>query len=137
MSLKNIMSKNFLQHQQGRAALIFWICLLIITVLSLVPGTQRPHTGMNGQFEHAAAYAATGIFMMLGYVRLRARSVGYVCVVFLSFIFEWLQVYVPGRSSNIADALASDAGLTVGVVVGWCLTAWLEEEMGGIAKNRK
>jgi VanZ family protein len=63
--------------------------------------------------------------MMIGYVTFRARSVGYVGVVFLSFIFEWLQAYVPGRSSNIADALASDAGLTVGVVVGWCLTAWL------------
>ena len=128
------MIKDFLKNQRGRAALIFWICLLIITVLSLVPGDQRPHTGFSGQLEHAAAYAGTGLFMMLGYSTLRARSIGYLGVVFLSFNFELLQAHIPGRSSNIADALASDAGLTVGVVIGWCLIAWLEEEFGESAE---
>lgn len=104
---------------------LFWLCLTIITVLSLVPGELRPHTGMHGRMDHAIAYAGTGIFMAIGYVSMRQRLAGIIGVAALSVLFEFLQLYVPGRSSNILDALASSAGLTAGVAMG-CLWTWFQ-----------
>ena len=132
-----MIEQNFLQRHRRHAALAFYVCLLIIAILSLVPGHQRPHTGMSGRLEHAMAYAGTGLLMTLGYATARARIRGFTGVVFLSFVFETLQIWIPGRASNILDALASDAGLTVGVLAGWLLTRSAREATtaGGLSRK--
>jgi VanZ family protein len=119
--------RYFLQKYRRHAARAFLSCLVIIAILSLVPGQHRPHTSMAGRMEHAVAYAGTGVFMMFGFLTARSRVRGYVGVVFLAFAFEVLQTWIPGRSSNILDALASSAGLTAGVAAGWLLTMWMGE----------
>ena len=55
------------------ARLAAWAGILAITVLSLVPGQERPHTGLSGLTEHFLAYACTGFAISFGYLRLRER----------------------------------------------------------------
>ena len=94
-----------------------WLCVLTITILSLLPGEERPHTGFSGRFEHAMAYAGTGFFIWFGYPHPRHRALFWISLAIASGVFEVLQNFIPGRSPSIFDALASTLGLTLGYMV--------------------
>jgi VanZ family protein len=104
---------------------VAFACVAAISILSLVPGAERPHTGMPGRAEHFIAYAGTGFFVALGYVGRRQRGVAWIGLAAASGLFELLQNFVPGRSPSFFDALASSGGLTCGMAVGALLTAAL------------
>ncbi len=100
-------------------------CVAAIAFLSLVPGAERPHTGLPGRAEHFIAYAGTGVFVALGYISWRYRRIAWLGLAAASCLFELLQNFVPGRSPSLFDALASSGGLTCGMAVGALLTAAL------------
>ena len=94
-----------------------WLCVLTITILSLLPGEERPHTGLSGRLEHAMAYAGTGFFIWFGYHHPRHRALFWCGLAIASCVFEVLQNFIPGRSPSVFDALASTLGLTFGYSV--------------------
>jgi hypothetical protein len=57
----------------ARAAGFFGV--LAIIVLSLVPGTYRPHTGLPGVAEHFIAYCSTAFAFALGFRSSASRVV--------------------------------------------------------------
>ncbi len=89
-----------------------------ITILSLVPGSARPSTGLPGPAEHFAAYACTGFAISLAYLGLRERLIFWLALSTASGVFEILQIWIPGRDAKIQDALAGTFGLTAGIVLG-------------------
>ena len=93
-----------------------WIAFFAVVVLSLVPGTYRPHTGMPGPLEHVSAYAMTSCVLALGYgsrARVKVLLVLALCAVTL----EILQFWVPGRNPQIIDFLASSVGAILGIAL--------------------
>ncbi|MEH3143969.1 MAG: VanZ family protein [Methylobacterium frigidaeris] len=87
----------------------------LLCVLSLVPGNGRPHTGAPGQFEHVVAYALTGAALAL---RLRSRRVAIIAgLVVLAAVLETAQIWVPGRTAQVIDFLASSAGALIGTLL--------------------
>jgi VanZ family protein len=106
------------QRLQFWARRMGWCCVGIIVVLSLVPGAERPHTGISGKGEHMIAYAGTGLFAVFGYRLPRQRRVFWGITTILSFVLEYLQNFAPGRSPNIFDAVAGVLGLTLGMTLG-------------------
>jgi VanZ family protein len=108
-----------------------WLCVLTITVLSLLPGEERPHTGLSGRLEHAMAYAGTGFFIWFGYLHPRHRALFWCGLAIASGVFEVLQNFIPGRSPSILDALASTLGLTFGFLV----SALLQWSLSRIDRN--
>lgn len=89
-----------------------------IAVLSLLPGAERPHTGLSGQAEHFMAYACTGFAISLGYIRLGERLIFWAALSAASGVFEILQQWIPGRGCEIEDAVVSTLGVTAGLVLG-------------------
>ncbi len=104
------------------AAPLAWTCVVVIAVLSLLPGGDRPHTGLPGRTEHFIAYAGTGFLFALSYSDLRHRVMAWAGLAIASCVFEVLQNFVPGRSPNPLDALASTSGLTLGLILGSILS---------------
>jgi len=47
--------------------LLGWLAVIVIAILSLVPGDIRPHTGAPGALEHLAAYLGTAGLLTFGY----------------------------------------------------------------------
>jgi VanZ family protein len=95
-----------------------WSLVAAIVVLSLVPATLRPETGLPHNFEHLAIYWATGLAFALGYAL--TPLLASILVIFSGAV-EILQLFVPGRHARltdfIVDALASLIGLiTVSLV---------------------
>jgi VanZ family protein len=95
--------------------------VLMIIVLSLVPGSYRPHTGLPGEAEHFIAYCLTASAFALGY---RSRT-SWVIVAFILTLLagsmEVLQLWVPGRHSAIMDAVVSSLGGLLGTLLGGTL----------------
>ncbi|MFG1224515.1 VanZ family protein [Xanthobacter autotrophicus DSM 597] len=96
----------------GPKVLAIVFCL-VITVLSLLPGQERPHTGFSGNIEHVVAYAGT-----VGVTAYAFLSPG-IAVLTLGFsaasaVFEICQLFIPGRSSGLDNWIASTLGALVG-----------------------
>jgi VanZ family protein len=91
-------------------------CVVALIVLSLLPGNERPHTGLSGQIEHAVAYFGTAVFLALGFRTMRDRVVTISLLVGLAAVLEMIQRMIPGRHSQLIDWLASSFGAGVGVL---------------------
>lgn len=106
------------RHILRLARLIALAAVIAIAALSLAPGVLRPHTFLPPRAEHLFAYAGAGLFLALGYLRLSQRLAAWSALAAASGLFEILQGFVPGRSPNALDAVASMSGLTIGVMFG-------------------
>ncbi len=90
----------------------------IILYLSLVPGTLRPHSGVSGHLEHFMAYAGTGAFYALSGRRRLSLLGAAIGLSRLSGAVEIAQLWIPGRTGEIAGFLWSSAGAGLGLLVG-------------------
>ncbi len=125
----NELTSRFTQHPNPPlmrfARLAGWAGIAAIAILSLLPGSERPHTGYPGRVEHLAAYACTGLALSIAYLGFRERLIFWAGLATASGLFEVLQAWIPGRASNFRDAAASATGITVGLVIGACLATIL------------
>lgn len=87
----------------------------VLTVLSLLPGPDRPHTGLSGNLEHAIAYALSAgatrlcLFGVLSRMQL-------LCFSLASGLFEIGQIWIPGRSPGLDNWASSTAGALAGIM---------------------
>jgi len=95
--------------------------VLAIIVLSLVPGIDRPHTGLPGVAEHFIAYYSTAFAFALGFRSRASRVVIALGLTLLAGSMEVLQLWVPGRHSATIDAAVSSLGGLLGIVMGGLL----------------
>ena len=93
-----------------------YAAILLIGVLSLVPGTLRPETGAPGQFEHFVAYQGSAIFLTLGSDKAIQRWQG-LWLAPLAAAVETAQLFIPGRHSCLSDFAVSTLGTVFGIVL--------------------
>ena len=95
------------------AAVCSWATL---AVLSLVPGSARPHTGASGNTEHLMAYilAALVTRIAFGHVQTRWQLAGFSAA---AAAFEVCQIWIPGRSAGVENWAASTGGALIGLLV--------------------
>jgi VanZ family protein len=101
--------------------LIGWVGFGLILIISLVPGSERPHTGMPGHLEHCIAYFMTATAYSCGCSRLRERLTWLAFLSAASGVFEAVQLVIPGRSGQVIDWAASSFGAGIGTLFGWLL----------------
>jgi VanZ family protein len=94
------------------AKIASWTLAVAIIILSVVPPSLRPETGVPHGIEHFLMYAVTGFAFGMAY-ELRYGSLATLLVLFAGSV-EIAQLFVPGRharlSDFIVDALAMCAG---------------------------
>jgi VanZ family protein len=106
-----------------------WILVIAITVLSVVPPSQRPVTGVaSSNFEHLAIYLASGLAFAVGY---RDRLLIVTCgLVAFAGMIELVQLFIPGRHARLSDFLIDSAASCLGVAlfaVGNRIFRWMRE----------
>ena len=117
-NLPFIFAKTNIPPLQCAARIAGFAGIAAITVLSLLPGAERPHTILPGQAEHFIAYACTGFALSLGYPGVKERLIFWATLGTASGVFEILQSWIPGRGCEIEDAAVSTLGLSTGLVLG-------------------
>jgi hypothetical protein len=106
-----------------------WVCVTIIILLSLVPGTTRPESapalyiqaligyrGLGALLEHLTAYLGTACLLGLGYRPAAKRLAILAMLLVLAALLEMAQDWVPGRSARLRDFGASSIGACVGLL---------------------
>lgn len=88
-----------------------WGGACLITILMLVPGSDRPHVLSSGLMEHILAYGLTSLALTCGYWHLRYPCVIAIGMTTYAGLLEALQLGVPGRSAKLIDFLMSAAGV--------------------------
>lgn len=101
-----------------------WLCVGLIVWLSWIPADLQIRTGIAGQIEHAIAYCGTGAILAFAYQEPRRWQITAGLIV-LAGILEIGQLWVPGRTSQPIDFLASSAGAVAGVLMGRAAVAAL------------
>lgn len=91
--------------------------LVLITVLSLVPGDLQVRTPLPKTVEHFGAYLGVALVLAIGRPSIRyAVAVALVLTGFAG-IMEFLQELVPGRDAGYRDFFGSALGAGAGAVL--------------------
>jgi VanZ family protein len=93
-------------------------CVLLITVLSLLPGSWQERTSLPGPVEHFIAYSGTGFVLAL-FLPRRLLWPAAALLAAYSGLMEILQNFSPGRDPAVRDFLVSSAGAFFGAGIGW------------------
>src|SRR5262249_20357571 len=89
---------------------LFAAGVVAVVVLSLLPRGEMPSVGISDKIEHLVAYALLGLTGGLAFTTRRATILLLVLLPLLGIVLEFAQLVVPGRSSEVADALADWIG---------------------------
>jgi hypothetical protein len=118
---------------QGRikslSRLIGLLAVVTIAILSLVPGTLRPHTGAPGTLEHISAYLLTAGFLCFGFGNIRNAILIALCLSIFSGALEIAQIYIPGRHAGFLDFVASSTGAFIGAALAWIVLRALSSDV--------
>jgi len=88
-----------------------------IVVLSVVPGTMRPHLLGNDYFEHFIAYFVTCSLFAIGYPRpIQLLSSG-VLLAICAGLLEFVQLWIPGRTANVGGFVTAAVGAWIALLI--------------------
>src|ERR1700733_2202132 len=94
---------------------IGWLGVATIIVLSIVPGTHRPHVLQAPKLEHLAAYFVVGAVLVVSFFEQGRYIVIGLCLTFLAGALEIAQLSIPGRESKLSDWAVSSLGAWGGI----------------------
>jgi VanZ family protein len=90
--------------------LLFYLLLLIVLVLSLLP-IDQPDFSPNDKVNHLLAYT---VLLVSGYLAHRHLGFAGIFVVFFGVLVEILQGLTAYRMFSFADMVADSAGVALG-----------------------
>lgn len=96
-----------------------WCIIVILAVLSIVPASERPVTGLPHALEHLLAFGLAGLTFALAYSgRLRAFLAGAVA---FALALELSQIPLPTRHARLEDFVVDAAAACLGILLvhGW------------------
>jgi VanZ family protein len=94
-----------------------WLAAMSVVIISLVPGSLRPHVLSSSYEEHCLAYIAVGCLLGLGRTSFRQRVVIGSLLVVAAGSLEIAQLFIAGRTASVADFAASVLGAWVGLTL--------------------
>ena len=109
----------------------------VIFVLSALPNLRgAPSFPFSDKIAHVILYAGLGAALAWGWAR-SPQTVSHVALLIAGALYgitdEWHQMYVPGRTPDLADWIAD----VVGVLLGYGVTLNRVERVNGTSKPRK
>lgn len=91
--------------------IVFAISVVTVVILSLLPLRSLPSTGVSDKLEHFVAYALLGLIAGCAFPTQRATILLIAFLSTLGIALELAQWFVPGRSPETFDAIASGVGV--------------------------
>ncbi len=100
---------------KGLCRLGFALCVLTVTVLSLLPQAVMPKVEISDKLSHFIAYTAIATLGLLGYRAVAMRIA--LGVIALGGAIEIVQTFVPGRSAEMLDFVVDIGGVAAGLLL--------------------
>ena len=112
------------------ATFAFFIGLVAVIALSLLPQDTLPETGMWDKLNHALAYGALAVLGGFGFKGWRSLPMVGIGLVVLGAGLELAQSVIPYRDGSITDALANFIGVAIGSVATAGTNVFLRDRYG-------
>jgi VanZ family protein len=108
-----------------------YACVVLIGILSLLPGTLRPDTGAPGKLEHLIAYLGAATLLALG------RSVPHqrwqaLWLIPCAGALELAQLYIPERHARFSDFVVSSIGAALGLAIAFAIAPLLSQLLASL-----
>ena len=97
--------------------MLFLLATAAVAVLSLLPQRDLPKVAVSDKLEHVLAYFVLAVLGSFGFRERRSLLYLFVLLCAMGGIIEVLQAFSPGRSPDVADAIADGAGAATGVLI--------------------
>jgi VanZ family protein len=111
-------SARFLKTLQVRyLRILAWILVVGIVVVSVVPASERPETGVTHNYEHLLAFDLVGLVFALAY-SWRPMVLLLSGIVF-ALLLELVQIPLPTRHARIGDFLVDAFGVSLGITLAY------------------
>ncbi len=94
----------------------FFIGLVAVIALSLLPQENLPETGMWDKLNHALAYGVLAVLGGFGFKGGRSLLIVGIGLVVLGAGLELAQSVIPNRDGSIYDAVANLVGVAIGSI---------------------
>ena len=119
-----------MSRKSGHSVLlrIVWTSLLLVVITgSLLPGDSSimeklDYLAVNDKLQHFLAYAASAFVPTLHETAAKLRVL-LALVAIMGVLLELSQLFVPGRTCDVYDALCDGAGVLAGFLLGLPLRA--------------
>ena len=92
----------------------FFVGLLAVIVLSVIPKEAIPSLGLPDILAHMAAYAALALAGGIAFRRARSLFMLAAGLLFLGASLELVQALIPGRDASGYEFLANMVGIALG-----------------------
>ncbi len=96
------------------AKITFFIGLMAVIALSLLPHESLPKTGMWDKLNHAVAFGVLAVMGGRGFKGWRSLLMVGVGLVALGAGLELAQSVIPDRTGSVYDGLANFVGVAIG-----------------------
>src|SRR5580704_19269967 len=110
----NLERKDARSHLIRVAKIASWTLAAAIIILSVVPPSLRPETGVPHELEHFLIYAITGFSFGLAY-ELQYASLAILLALFAGTV-EIAQLFVPGRHARLSDFIVDAIAMCAGAL---------------------
>jgi VanZ family protein len=97
--------------------ILAWALVIGIVVVSVVPASDRPETGVEHNYEHLLAFSLLGLVFALAY-SWRPIVLLPSGIIF-ALLLELAQIPLPTRHARIEDFLVDAFGTSLGITVAY------------------
>lgn len=105
-----------------------WVLDILRSLLSAIPGIEHLTMHIVRKVAHLTEYMALGFFLSLTYLAFKRTIRPWRIVIvgcLIASIDETLQLFSPGRSSQISDVLLDTLGVFLGLIIVYVLEKWI------------
>src|SRR5688572_22852690 len=95
--------------------LFAWGLAASIAFATLGPASQRPHTNLGQNGEHALAFVLLGL--AFGVAEARSRLPAVIFVAGYTGLVEIMQLWAPGRHARVEDFVVDGLAACVGIAL--------------------
>ncbi len=106
-----------------------WILVFGLAILTVVPASARPETGVQHDLEHFIAFALAGL--LFGYAHRMCLSGLLACAVAFAFALEVLQIPIPTRHARLEDFIVNAAAMCIGIAAAVMTSRWRPQKQTG------
>ncbi len=99
------------------ARVLFPVGVVAVGLLSLIPPYAVPVVNLWDKLAHFLAYAMLALCGGFAFSAHRTEIALGALLIGCGCILEIAQIYIPGRSGSIADAIANGLGVVAGMVI--------------------
>ena len=110
----NLERKDARSHLMCVAKIASWTLAAAIIILSVVPPSLRPETGVPHELEHFLIFAITGFAFGIAY-ELQYAVLAILLALFAGSV-EIAQLFVPGRHARLSDFIVDAIAMSVGAL---------------------